>query len=107
MRKVVWLLPLLWASTCAFARNPEKGASGGVLTLHTCITECLKGNPQLASEQFTLAAGKESIWKEKSSFYPQVNGQADLRAYRGSPTGYWSALGINDPNLTGTFLTKG
>src|SRR5580704_3115267 len=108
MRKVVLLLPLLWASTCAFARNPEKGASGGVLTLHTCITESLRGNPRLASEQFTLAAGKENIWKEKSGFYPQVSGSADFRVYRGSPTGYWAALGINDPNLTGVFnITKG
>jgi outer membrane protein TolC len=84
-----------------------EGAGDKVLTLHECITQTLKRNPQLLSQHFTLQADKESIWKEKSSFYPQVNGTGDFRVYRGSPVGYWAALGINDPNLTGVFLTKG
>jgi outer membrane protein TolC len=84
-----------------------EGAGDKVLTVHECITETLKQNPQLLSEHFTLQGDKENIWKERSGFYPQVNGTADLRVYRGSPTGYWAALGINDPNLTGVFLTKG
>ena len=88
-------------------RGTAEGAGDKLLTLHECIAETLKLNPQLLSEHFTLQADKESIWKEKSSFYPQVNGQADFRFYRGSPTGYWAALGINDPNLTGVFITKG
>ena len=83
------------------------GAGDRLLTLHECIAEGLKQNPQLLSEHFTLQANKENIWKEKSGFYPQVNGAATFRGYTGSPTGDWSVLGINDTNLTGLVLTKG
>jgi outer membrane protein TolC len=102
MRRVVLLLPLLWASICAFARNQENSASHGVLTLHTCITDCLRGNPRLASEQYTLAADKENIWKVRSSVLPELTGQAEFAGLSGSPTSYWALLGINDPEVTGT-----
>jgi outer membrane protein TolC len=99
------LLPLLWASFSAYARSADNGAPAGVLTLHQCIIECLKGNPRLASAQYTLAADKENIWKVRSAFLPELAGQGEIAGLRGSPDGYWTLLGVNDLDVTGTVTT--
>jgi outer membrane protein TolC len=99
------LLSLFWVSVSAFARSGDNGASAGVLTLHECIVECLRGNPQLASEQYTLAADKENIWKVRSAFLPELAGQGEIAGLSGSPTGYWTLLGVNDLDETGTVTT--
>jgi outer membrane protein TolC len=106
MKRAALLLPLFWASICAFARSADNGAPSGVLTLHECITECLRGNPRLASEQFTLAADKENIWKARSAFLPDLTGHAEIAGLSGSPSGCWALLGINDPDVTGTVETR-
>ena len=97
---------MFWASICAFARSVDNGAPSGVLTLHECITECLKGNPRLASEQYTLAADKENIWKARSSVLPDLSGHAEIAGLGGRPSGYWALLGVNDPDVTGV-VTRG
>jgi outer membrane protein TolC len=106
MKRMLLLLPLFGASICAFARSVDNGAPSGVLTLHECISECLKGNPKLASEQYTLAADKENIWKVRSSALPDLSGHAEIAGLRGSPSGYWALLGVNDPDVTGV-VTRG
>lgn len=106
MRKVVLLLALFWASSCVSARSADKGAPSGVLTLRECISECLKGNPKLASEQYTLAANKDNIWKVRASVLPDLTGHAEIAGLGGSPSGYWALLGINDPDVTGV-VTRG
>lgn len=90
-----------------FLHGIVRAAGDRSLTVHECIVESLKQNPQLLSQHFTLQANKENIWKEQSGFYPQVNGAATFRGYTGSPVGDWSVLGINDTNLTGVVLSKG
>jgi outer membrane protein TolC len=107
MKRPALLLALLWASVCAFARSGDKAAPSGVLTLHECITECVKGNPRLLSEQFTLAADKENIWKVRSAALPDLTGHADFGGLSGSPNGNWALLGINDPDITGVVTTRG
>jgi outer membrane protein TolC len=99
------LLSLLWISVSAFARSADNGAAAGVLTLHECITECLKGNPRLASEQYALAAQKENIWKVRSAFLPELSGEGEIAGLSGSPDGYWTLLGVNDLDVTGTVVT--
>jgi outer membrane protein TolC len=90
-----------------FLHGIVRAAGDRSLTVHECIAESLKQNPQLLSQHFTLQANKENIWKEQSGFYPQISGNATLRGYTGSPTGNWAVLGINDTDLTGVVLSKG
>ena len=81
------------------------GRTDRVLTLHDCIAQGLGQNPGLKSERYTLAAQKEKIWKEKSSFLPDFTAQAKLWLINGSPAGPFTVLGVNDFD-EGAVVTK-
>jgi outer membrane protein TolC len=113
MRRVLSLLVVFSVSVCAVARSENKIAhsenksvASAILTLHQCITECLRGNPKLLSEQYTLAADKENIWKARTAFLPDLTGHAEGVGLSGSPSGWWALLGINDPDETGQVVTR-
>jgi outer membrane protein TolC len=101
MKRAAPLLLVFWVLLCTVKRGASESLHSGVLTLHECIAECLQGNPRLLSEQYTLSADKENIWKARSDFLPSVAGHASIGGLSGSPSGPWALLGINDPDVTG------
>ena len=68
MKIAVPLLLMFWVLVCTAKRGASESVHGGVLTLHECIAECLKENPKLLSEQYTLSADKENIWNARSNY---------------------------------------
>jgi outer membrane protein TolC len=106
MKRAASFLLALGMSIYASAHDARVVPKAGILTLHECIIECLRANPKLLSEQYTLAADKENIWKARSSLLPDLTGSASLGVLSGSPSGNWALLGINDPDVTGQVVTR-
>jgi outer membrane protein TolC len=89
------------ASPTAKAVSSEKG-----LTVHDCIDEALGRSPQLESERYTLKAENEAIKHARASLLPDLTFDAELQNLTGSPTGPFSTLGVNNPDVTGVISFK-
>jgi outer membrane protein TolC len=77
-----------------------------VLTVHECIDEALGRSPQLQSDRFLLKADDEAIKHARASLLPDLTAAAELQNLTGSPTGPFSVLGVNNPDVTGVISFK-
>lgn len=77
------------------------GSNDKALTVHDCINEALGKSPRLEADHYNLQAENEAIKKARAGLLPNITGSAELQNLTGSPTGPFSVLGVNNPDVTG------